>query len=282
MATTGQTMQSCAKNKKKILFNYDYSMAPYHTLFYYEKAAKQSELFTAHRRGDIAPCDADYIVNGESCAYSMTAPGVPSCYYETDSHLIHGWNPEFYDPVDLVLIPHKEHLNYYPKGKTRVLSFAADPELHRPIDGIIEHYDIAFVGNNTYPTRRHILHQLQKRYKVLITNAGAGLPYSREFAKAKLAFNYSMKYECNMRFFECMSMGKVLITDYLAELDEYATAGEHYAAYHDMTSLFKAIDNLLKQPNKRHAIGQAARENIILYHTYKHRLMELINYLNEV
>lgn len=270
------------KNPIKILFNYDYSLAPMTTAYYFEQAAQKNKQYRAYRTGQIAPHNADAIINFETCDEIITSPLIPSAYYEIDNHLIEGKETWNYDPVDIVYIAQEINNELYPAHKTKILPLAADPDLHKPIPNTRETYDIGFIGNDTYPERNAMLKMLGRNFNLMRATTAAGLAYSLALSKCKLAFNCSLREDVNMRFYEAQSCGKCLLTDRLPENLKYGKPGSDYVEYSNETELFTKVKMLLSNPALIKKIGKNARQNIIANHTYNHRLNTVIDDLLKI
>jgi hypothetical protein len=264
-------------DKKKILINYDYSLAPITTAYYYEEVLRRHPLYKGYRLGQLDPSKADAIINFETCDEVVVCSKVPSSYYEIDNHLIKGLEYWKYNPVDFVFVAQNFNIELYPFGKTSYLPLAADPNKHKPISGITEIYDIGFIGNQNYTRRKQLLQILDQNFNCLITESAPGLPYSEKLSACRILFNCSMQHDVNMRFFESMSIGKILVSDYLPEQDQFAYDKCHYYAYRNRYEMVAIIKKLLRSPNHRKAVGDMSRHNIIKNHTYKHRLEQMLS-----
>jgi hypothetical protein len=263
-------------DKKRILVNYDYKLAPFTTAYYFERVLRHHRHYRGYRLGELDPDAADAILNFETCDGVIASRGIPSAYYEIDNHLIRGLENWNYDPVDFVFIAQKFNLELYPLGKTHYLPLAADPDLHKPFPEMTETYDIGFIGNPNYMRRKRLLEKLAKNHNCLITNSEPGLPYSQKLSKCKVLFNCSLENDVNMRFFESMSIGKPLVSDYLPAQDEFAVDRVHYFAYRNDNELIKSCNELLRSAPRRKSTGDIARFNIKKNHTYKHRVEQML------
>ena len=182
----------------------------------------------------------------------------------------------YYDLMDIVYIPQESYANNYPIKKTDILPLAVDPDLHKEIEETEIKYDIGFVGNDTYPERRQLLEFMERKYKVLRTNTEPGLPYSQALSSCKLTFNRSMDKDVNMRFFEAIATGRLLLTDYLPQQDKYATNHAHYESYDGWYDLEKKIDYYLSHDEERIRIGRDGAQHIKTNHTYEKRLVKIL------
>lgn len=232
------------------------------------------------RVADLRTEKPDLIINIMPFDEIRYMTGVPACYWEIDNHLVRGRNTIYYDLMDKVYIPQESYKDNYPVLKTDILPLAIDPDLHKRIEGVPIQYDIGFIGNDTYPERRELLELMERKYKVLRTNTPPGIPYSTALSSCKLTFNRSMDKDVNMRFFEAIATGRLLLTDYLPQQDKYATAGIHYETYKDWAELDKKIEYFLTIDSEREQKGRDGANHIRTNHTYKHRLEKILQDFN--
>jgi len=202
-------------------------------------------------------------------------PGVPSVYYEIDNHVIRGADRHFYDKVDLVLLAQNNFKSFYDDYVTAYLPLACCPDLHKRYPEEKQIYDIGLLGNDTYPYRKMLLELLEKDFKVLRGQAKPGEEYSRKHNQCKILFNCSMDKDVNMRFYEAMSCGRLLITDHLEAQDDIAIDGAHYISFKNEDDLIAKVKFNLKNPNEREKIAKQGMDHIQENHNYNRRLVEL-------
>jgi spore maturation protein CgeB len=164
----------------------------------------------------------------------------------------------------------------YPPEKTKYLPLACDPQEHCRFPQEKEIYDIGFIGNPNYPERRTLLEQLKTEFNVLVTNTKPGIPYSKTLNQCKLTFNRSLDRDVNMRFFEAMSCGKLLLSDYLPAQYEIAKDGQQYIAYKDWADLKSKVKYYLTHEKEREFIALRGAVWMKLHHTYEHRLRTIL------
>jgi hypothetical protein len=259
-------------SKTKILLNYIYDFYPFTTASYLDMAIRRRPDLSLLHLSDLSSESPDFIINIEPVREIVSIPGVPSCYWEIDNHVIKGADRHFYDKVDFVLLAQKYFKDYYSDYKAFYVPLAADPECHVPCPEQSIIYDFGLLGNDTYAERRRLLEKLEACFRVLRGESAPGLPYSQKLSQCRYIFNKSMELDINMRVFEAMAIGRPLITDEIPFQDEFFVDGKHLITYDSELELFSKIDYYDKHPHEREAIAIAARDNIIKYHTYDHRL----------
>jgi spore maturation protein CgeB len=179
--------------------------------------------------------------------------------------------------VDRVYIAQKPFLEFYPKEKTSYLPLACDPEKHCRRLSESRFYDIGFIGNDTYPPRRQLLEVLNVGFNLLWTTAPPGDPYARLLSQCDLTFNRSLDRDVNMRFFEAIASGRMLLTDYLPAQDEIAVNGVHYVSYSGARDLVQKASYYLANNDERERIALAGARHMVENHTYTHRLLKIFN-----
>lgn len=259
-----------------LLLNYDYKLYPFTAASYIEMAALKLNyvrVFHTDTLGDRIP---DLIINIMPFEELISAPGIPSCYWEIDCHLLQGCKNYYYDKVSRVYIAQKPYLEFYPKEKTSYLPLGCDPEKHCRRLSESRKYDIGFIGNDVYPIRHQLLEVLNVNFNLLWTNSPPGDPYARLLSQCDLTFNRSLDKDINMRFFEAIASGRMLITDYLPEQDEIAVDGVHYVSYKGARDLVEKVKYYLANNDERERIALVGSRHMIENHTYGHRLLKIL------
>ena len=266
----------------RILISYCYQYYPFTTASYIEDALRADPRFEVFRLGENRiPC-ADIHLNIEPCDLVIHYPGRKSIFWEIDNHIHMGNATDNYSRVDYLFIAQKAFLPYYPKSKTHWLPLAADPEKHKLYPDEPIEYDIGFLGNDTYPRRRDLLDKIGAKYKLLRSTAKPGEEYSRMLSRCKLLFNCSMDNDMNMRFFEAMSIGRMLLSDKVDGQDDLFKSGKHYVAYSDWVDLDKKIGYYLKHDNERENIASVGSAFIRAKHTYADRIEEMLKVIGVI
>ena len=259
-----------------ILLNYQYDLYPFTTASYFEMAIKSHKKHKLVKRDEAFNEKIDLVINIEPVPCMVRMSGVPSVYYEIDNHVIRGSDKHWYIDTDLIFLAQPYFKDFYKDWKTDNLPLACCPDVHKRYEDEPQEYDIGFIGNDTYPYRRMLLDILSANYKVLRTTAEPGEPYSRLLNRCKIIFNCAMDNDVNMRFFEGMACGRLLLSDYLPEQDNYAIDGVHYVAYRSVDELLEKVNYYLKNNKEREKIAKQGMEHVHKNHNYNIRLEELL------
>jgi glycosyltransferase involved in cell wall biosynthesis len=164
----------------------------------------------------------------------------------------------------------------------RWLPLACDSKIHRRHEVPTE-YDTAFVGNVFPGPRADLLGLIQKQF----ARTFVGQPYFKDMARtysaSRLAFNWSIRNDVNMRVFEALGCGSMLITNDLRDngQDELFRDGLHLATYREAEELLDKIAYYLSHDEIRERIAAAGRHDALTHHTYRLRMMWLLETVEE-
>lgn len=106
---------------------------------------------------------------------------------------------------------------------------------------------------------------------------------SRIYSSSKIGFNYSIKNDINMRIFEVMSCGSLLITNRIRDkgFKELFEDGKHLVTYRNRRELFKLVDYYLAHDREREEIAGNGYQLVTKYHTYEMRVAKMFDYIKE-
>ena len=149
--------------------------------------------------------------------------------------------------------------------------------MHRKHD-VPKRFDVAFVGNACPGPRAELLDLIRRKYP----NSFLGQAYfdemARTYSAARMAFNRSIKNDVNMRAFEAIACGSLLVINDLAEngQDELLRHGVHLATYREPEDLLDKLAFYLEREEVRERIAAAGRSEVIEKHTYRNRMERLL------
>ena len=160
---------------------------------------------------------------------------------------------------------------------------ACDPEIHKKLD-IPKKYDIGFVGTDgKKSTRKELLKELGERYPGSFLGTAPFTEMSRIYSATKIGFNYSIKNDINMRMFEIMSCGALLVTNKLKRcgFEELFKDGEDLVTYRNRKELFALTDYYLEHEKERERIAEKGHSLTVKVHTYERRVRKMLGYIRE-
>lgn len=188
---------------------------------------------------------------------------------------------------DYVFVFHPEYERIFREAGhpgARLLPHAAE---HSLFDGedLERVYDVGWVGHTGWPiyrVRDRVLRELAARF---ITNDFAR-PYSPEemasiYKRSKVVVNIGRDdypQDANMRCFEAMAAGALLVTGMPSELTALGfVEGTHFVGYSTPDEVAAIVLWFLRHPGARAAIAGRARRLVLGEHTYDARVASIIH-----
>ena len=172
------------------------------------------------------------------------------------------------------------------KTRTQLLFQACDPKIHKRIPEIKQEYDFVFSGTNGdifHEERARLIKLLRKSFSFCDGGKDhAPWEYIKFLNQAKIQFIRSGNTPITngwtaQRFFECLAIGPVL-TEWTEDLARTGLIeGEDYMSYKNDKELIQKMHKLLDDKNYANYIAENGRKKALLYHSYDHRLISIIN-----
>lgn len=238
----------------------------------------------------LAPELVLFIEGGTMRLFPTGLERVPclTAWYGIDTHMDYAKHLRIGRLFDVTFIAQKEFVERLRQDGLRQvhwLPLAFAPELH-PAEMLDRCYDVAYVGSSNatvHPVRHALLAAIRREVPNVFMGTANPREMGRIYAQAKLVFNKSVNNDVNMRYFEAMGAGAVLLTDHAQDngAEELFTVGEHYLQYHDEQTLCSLIRGLLQEPERCRRIGDVARQHVLASHTYQHRVERLLILVGE-
>lgn len=164
------------------------------------------------------------------------------------------------------------------------LPLACDPELHTAPPAADWAWGVCFIGNLFPGPRTELLEKLT----AAVPRAFVGRAYFQEMAQiyrqSRLAFNCSVRNDVNMRVFEALAGGALLLTNDLSangQADLFQD-GRHLATYTSAEELLEKARYYLAHEEQRRQIAEAAHAEVLAKHTYQHRAIQILRGLEAV
>lgn len=210
---------------------------------------------------------------------NLDAIACPKACYLIDSHLNLALHLEWAQQFDHVFIAQREYLPAFREKGCKVywLPLGCDPEIHTA-SGDAKSYEIGFVGGVQAGSRREKLlttlaNKISVHYERCFWDEMAQL-----FSRSKIVFNEAVRNDLNMRVFEVMSTGTMLLTDMAKNSgqDELFRDGEDYAVYRD-DAICEVARFYLDNQELREQIATRGRRLVHNAHTYAHRVEDLLS-----
>jgi Glycosyl transferases group 1 len=160
------------------------------------------------------------------------------------------------------------------------LPLACDPNVHFVPD-LVRDIDVGFVGklghkgSDRFVTLSRVLDQFatnDRRHSLTVKEMGA------IYSRSKIVFNKSINGDLNMRFFEGLASGALLVTNRIGNgLNEIAKEGEHFVGYGTADEAIDKIEYYLSHDAEREAIGRRGQELAFSKHTMVQRIQSMID-----
>jgi hypothetical protein len=165
----------------------------------------------------------------------------------------------------------------------RLLPHAAERDLFgRPESD--RRFDVGWVGvtgRSIYGSRDRVLAELQSRFTMNET----GRRYTPEemadiYCVSKIVVNISrddFPQDANMRCFEAMAAGALLITKSPSELTALGfEEGSHFVGYRESSEVAGIVAHWLERDSEREVIARRARNLVLTEHTYDARVATIL------
>ncbi|MDP2942890.1 MAG: glycosyltransferase [Candidatus Omnitrophota bacterium] len=255
---------------------------------YFERAAKRLGIPFDHywtKDGEAIPKGYALYLRIDHGDYKYDIPdGLrPSAFFVVDTHLEKPYQrikeqALHYDYVFCAQKNGADRLKRDTGANAVWIPIGCDPEKHRDL-GLERRFDVAFVGTEGKKNLRgELLKALAHRYpNSFIGRAESGL-LSNIYSSAKIGFNYSINGDINMRMFEVLSCGALLVTNLIRDngFEEIFSAGVNVAVYRNPGELFKVIDHYLACDDERKMIAGQGHALAVSSHTYADRLKKML------
>ena len=157
-------------------------------------------------------------------------------------------------------------------------------DVHRADPDGPRDYDLAFVGtlrgeHPDHAPRARLLERLARRYRTRFLYGAFDQDLTGVNASARMVFNRSIRGGLNMRVFEALASGSLLLTDRVPGLEDLFEDGRHLALYDD-DRIEEVIDRHLADDALRRRVAREGQAEVFRRHTYLHRAETLVSILS--
>jgi len=209
---------------------------------------------------------------------------IPKIFYAIDSHLTLNFHRNIIHDFDIVFAAQKDYIPKLKEIKEEVfwLPLACDTAVHKKYE-IPRLFDIGFVGSmdSKYTQRVSLLKKLSDKYDVLATNVKY-TDMAKIYSQSRIGFNKSLKGDLNMRVFEVMSCGTMLLTDRINNgMEELFKNKKHLVLYNDENEMLELVEYYLDNEEERERIAREGQREVHKKHTYEHRAKEMLRVIEE-
>lgn len=221
-----------------------------------------------------------YLNVDDGLRYRLPSRLRPSAWWAIDTHLDLPWYLAKAPDFDFVFSAQRngaEQLRTAGVANAAWLPLACDPEFHGRRDVALR-WDVAFVGHVFPGPREELLDRLRRRFPKSFIGQAAFTDLGRIYSASRAVFNRSLRDDVNMRVFEGLASGSLLLTNDLAANGqaELFRDGVHLATYRDADDLIDKLGWYLQHDDKRRRIADAGGAAALASHTYRHRMESLL------
>jgi len=159
------------------------------------------------------------------------------------------------------------------------LPFAIDPDYwdHR----LEKTVDVGFVGNLSTiynPKRAYYLKYLSNQVPMSVKTKIFEKDMAKFYNQCKIVFNLSVTPGINMRTFEALASGALLVQNAsCTDIAKYFTNGQDFVAYRTPQEAVDLIKYYLNHPKQREKIARQGQKKIMEHHLYQNRADQLID-----
>ncbi|QOX80334.1 glycosyltransferase [Trichlorobacter lovleyi] len=204
----------------------------------------------------------------------------PTACWLIDTHLNLPWHLQWAERFDFVFLAQREYVQQFRDKAVNAhwLPLACDPEIHAPSNTPKIH-DLSFVGSLSHnPRRQQLLKSIDEVFGIYCERCWWD-DMARVISESRITFNNAVKNDLNMRVFEALSIGSLLVTDQApgSGLETLFHDGEDLAIYRSDNELNDVIRFYLANPLLQEQIAQRGRQIVHNAHTYAHRMQDLLS-----
>jgi hypothetical protein len=140
-------------------------------------------------------------------------------------------------------------------------------------------YEVSFIGNTNHKgsSRGRDVDQILKDFHHPKTNGYHFTDMLKTYGQSKIVLNNTIGGELNMRFFEGIGTGAVLLTDQNNEcVGDLFTPGEDFINFSDPADAIQKVRMILSDYEAYSKNAKKAQDKVLKLHTYEKRLMEIV------
>lgn len=208
--------------------------------------------------------------------YTPSDTPKPSAYWASDTHLGYDYRLATAKKSDFVFCAQKRAVENMKRDGIENpiwLPHAVEPQAYPKGELLTKKYDVCFVGHINSRNREDALDRLFKEFPNFYYGQALFDEAARKFSQSKIVFNISMLDDLNMRTFEVMATGSMLLTNWIPTIEEFFEDGKHLVLYRDEEEMISKAKYYLKHDDEREAIAQAGYEEVMK----KHKIQDRVN-----
>lgn len=229
------------------------------------------------------PMDA-YLVVDDGLEYELPSWMHPRVWWAIDTHLDFPRAHRRAHDAELVYAAQRDGaMRLCQVGITaQWLPLACDPVRHGRQD-VPKEFDICFIGNLFSGPRTELVELLRRHFPRTLVDRRYFAEMARAYSAARIVFNRSIRDDVNMRVFEGLASGSMLLTNNLTNNGqaELFTDAIHLVNYSSADDLLEKATWYLRNDESRERIAATGRALALERHTYRHRMETIVRALLE-
>jgi len=236
--------------------------------------------FRPNQIGEI-PASCDFILCiDDGLDFPFPDDPRPSAFWVIDTHLDFDRALRRSRPFQFVFAAQKEgavKLREHGIERCEWLPLGCDPEIHRRLE-VEKVHDVAFVGHVFPGLRQQLLEQVRQRFPNCFIGQTPHTQMAEVYSRARIVINCCLNNDLNMRVFEALSCGALLVTNHLHDngQEELFQDRVHLVEYQTAEEALDLIDYYLRHPQEREDIAEAGHRECVTNHTYRLRMERLL------
>jgi glycosyltransferase involved in cell wall biosynthesis len=238
------------------------------------------DLFALVKNTGFSP-DLVFVNDIDVAIRDISKFGVPTCFWVNDPHISidRYFDLQRVQDYDYVFVSQKSFVDTFRKRGCKNVSWlpvAVDPAYFKGERN--EVYDISFVGK-AYPGHRRyeVLRLVKENFGNVYVGRERQYDMGKIYLSSKIVVNRSLRRDLNVRVFEAMAAGAMLITNRDADgLNELFQENIHLVCYESNDELISKIRYYLEHDEERREIARKGHEEVMAKHTYQVRTREIL------
>lgn len=199
----------------------------------------------------------------------------PMAYWASDTHLGYPYRLEMAKKADFVFCAQKKAVEDMKKdgiANPIWLPHAVEPLAYPKQEKFTKNFDVCFIGHVNSTNREVALDRLFKEFPNFDYGQALFEKCAERIGNSKIGFNIAMKDDINMRCFETMATGTMLLTDRIPHIEELFEDKKHLVLYDGLDDMIEKAKYYLDHDQEREKIAQAGYEQVMANHTIQSRV----------
>lgn len=199
----------------------------------------------------------------------------PMAYWASDVHLGYPYRLEVSKKADFVFVAQKQGVEDMKRDgipNPIWLPHAVEPLAYPKQEKFTKNFDVCFIGHVNSVNREDALNRLFSEFPNFDYGQALFEKAAERIGNSKIGFNIAMKDDLNMRCFETMATGTMLLTDRISHIEELFEDRKHLVLYDGLDDMVEKAKYYLAHDEEREKIAQAGYEEVMAKHTMQHRV----------